>query len=440
MAYAHATLDDLTDSLADRLSDPSGTFWPRGELSSYVVEALRTWNSLTAYHRAQGSFSTAANDPFYDLEVELSSLLDYSVADADLQRDLCRKLLEPDQIPYAGSSMFTQRDFTGALARRRDRFLYETFAVVSEDSFNLASPEDGRVSLDGDVMQIVRAEWSSGGTRTHLWREDERTITGYNRAWNSTSETPYAYSVSSSPPLTVQLFPVPSSGGDLEVLAVKSGAALDPETGVVLGVPDDFSWVIAWGAAADLTAKEGPAHDAARARWCESMYVLGTQAARAAPLVFSARVGADSNLEVNSIQDLDAYRPNWRSLPTGVPDAIGTAGRLVALSPVPSGVHTVTLDVVRNFPVPAGGDQVQIGREHLDAILDWAEHVASFKMGGEEFSRTMNLAERFLSQAYEYAAHLRARVPYLSEILSQSNREWDRRPYRKESMEVRRAG
>ena len=82
-------------------------------------------------------------------------------------------------------------------------------------------------------------------------------------------------------------------------------------------------------------------------------------------------------------------------------------------------VSTV-LTVVENAPVPsADGDQIQLSRDGVDAILAYAQHIASFKMGGANFALTMPLYEQF--EAYcrtknsQYAALGMSRVQMLME-------------------------
>ena len=66
----------------------------------------------------------------------------------------------------------------------------------------------------------------------------------------------------------------------------------------------------------------------------------------------------------------------------------------------------VMIDVVDEPYNVAPGDFVQVAREDLDAIIDYAQHLASVKMGGAEFAATMPLFQRFLKQAALYNTKL----------------------------------
>jgi hypothetical protein len=45
------------------------------------------------------------------------------------------------------------------------------------------------------------------------------------------------------------------------------------------------------------------------------------------------------------------------------------------------------------------GDYVQLSKDGVDAILDYCQHIASFKLGGKDFALTMPLFEKFETYA-----------------------------------------
>jgi len=61
--------------------------------------------------------------------------------------------------------------------------------------------------------------------------------------------------------------------------------------------------------------------------------------------------------------------------------------------------------VVANIPVPsADGDFIQVDRGALNPLLDYAQHLAAFKMAGAEFHNTGRLRQNFyLAAATENA-------------------------------------
>ena len=440
MAYTHTTFGTLKRALSLRLGDPSRQFWADSELRVLLIESLRTWSSLTKYHRARtGTLSTVSGTAFYDLEVEFSSLLDYTVTDTQVQIDLLYHLLEDPTVPYTGTDMFTQEDFTEALIRRRNQFLAETRIHLSTSSIAISwGSVSGRMSLTDTIVQIIRADYKSAAdVYSFLYREDEGLLNDYNPTWNSGTTTPYAYSIVASPPVEIQIAPVPAESGTLESLVVTTGATLDPVTGVILGIPDDMAWVVKWGVLSDLLAKEGPSQDLSRSVFCESRYRIGVEVALQHSILVNVQL-AGSPITSDPLNDLDKARVNWQNT-TGTPDTIATASNVIAVSPVPDGVYAITADVVRPAPIPATDtDNVQVGREHLDTLLDYAEHLASFKLGMSDITRSEPLVKRFYQAATTDNQRLLAQSRALRDLMGQSTDEFLLRPYQTAPQELPR--
>jgi hypothetical protein len=97
---------------------------------------------------------------------------------------------------------------------------------------------------------------------------------------------------------------------------------------------------------------------------------------------------------------------------------------LVAMSPVPDNVYTVTVDLLRNMPVPvADGDYIQVGAEMWDGVIAYAEHIAAFKMAGAEFEATMPDLEQMIKLAMTQNERLRANEFFLEQLSDRSKRE-----------------
>jgi hypothetical protein len=403
MPYTHVTLAQLRAQLAARLSDSNNIFWTEPELDEYLLESLRVYGSLTGFWRDQASFVTSAGVAFYDItsiNAAFTALLGYALTDQSLLTTIQGHFLEPaSSDSWAGTDQFTLDDVQNALEKRRDQFLAETGVRVTRSI--QATVTGDREDLPDTLIDLRRLVWNrtSDGLNFHLWREDEWNLTAFDQTWLTPADPPIAYSVSAAPPITVQLAPPASVAGSLDLISVDSGAALDLTAGVPLGIPDDLAWVIKWGAMADLLAKSGQARDR-RAQFCEERYKAGLAAARNLPTIVQANIGGVPLL-VDSLNNLDSFKLNWQSETPATPDIIAVAGyNLIALSPVPDGVYTVTLDVVRKADVPTdGSDFVEIGRESLEGILSYAQHLAIFKIGGDEFDLTQWQAAEFLSQA-----------------------------------------
>lgn len=210
-----------------------------------------------------------------------------------------------------------------------------------------------------------------------------------------------------------------------------------PGTGIALGVPDDFAWVVKWGALADLLGKDGPAADQPRAAYCEQRWREGVELARLTTSVIQAQING-VRTPVQAISDLDKYRPGWESNAQDTPDVVAMAGLnlLVVADPPDAGPHSVTVDVLRNMPIPAAGENVQVGREHLDVILDYAEHLASFKHGGQEFEATAEHYKRFFRVASQLNERWKASAVFADVLHDRTRREEQEVPRRSEAEPV----
>jgi hypothetical protein len=425
--------------LAARLGDPGMVFWLESELSLYLTEALRTWSAYATYWRNRGTFNTVANQPFYDLtgaSPQMAALLAYTVTDQQLITEMCYQLMEPPPVVWAGgwvgSEMFTLDDLTQAIQRRRDQFLSETGSVLTRSVINAPSTPVGRVPLSGAVIDVRRVAWMDSGppvATTPLFRVDEFQMNAGLPFWETNAATPEMYSTIVSPPLTVQLGPVPLNSGQLDMLTVNVGATLNPmATATVLGIPDDLAWVVKMGALADLLGTDGLARDPDRAKYCEDRWQQGCELARINPTIINAEIQGVDTL-VDSLWAIDTAMPDWQTT-AGQPSVIGTAGRnLVAMGSIPDGIYSATADVVQNAPVT--GTYIQIGSELFDAILDYAQHIACFKEQGEEWKATNRAAENMIRQASQYNEKLRASSLFKAIIWPSAHLYRDRQPRRK---------
>lgn len=68
-------------------------------------------------------------------------------------------------------------------------------------------------------------------------------------------------------------------------------------------------------------------------------------------------------------------------------------------------------------------NQLQISKDYLNVILDYAEHLAAFKMGGEEFRHTYRAAANFFAAALAYNQRLAAQSPNLLQLIRQSTQD-----------------
>lgn len=427
MSYTHTTREELRDMLAARLDDTAHTQWLSDELDSYISSTLSRWATLTSFWRARGGpITTTAGTAIYpiDSQASLAGLTDHTRTDRD-ELGLMQYMLREPYDPIDGTGMSTQFGATstlsferlvGALQRARDQFLADTLGVLTLGSTIVSALTDP--ALPDTVLAIRRAVWLSSDnaySNLHLTDESEALAYSLSRTTGPVDPgVPELYSPIASPPLTLKLYPPVLDSGTLHYLAALSGAALDPATEVVLGVPDDWCWIVRALALSDLLSSDGQAYDPSRAAFCRSEYELGVTLAVTQPFVLSAEINGIPVLP-SSLFDLDmAYSsPHWQSLP-GTPTDLGIAGDHMALRPVPdSASHSVVLDLVRKAPQPAIGaagdtSQIEVGREDLGALLDGAQALALFKQGGVAIDDAARLMRSMTSAAVRYNSRLAA--------------------------------
>jgi len=435
MSYTHTTWVQLRQQLAARLADINNVFWLDDELKGLIIEAVRTFGILSGFWRERGTFNTVSGTVFYDLPTNLTSgLLNYTVTDRDVIKSLQYNLLESvsSQSSWSGTEMFTFDDLVRAVERRTNQFLQDTGIIVTRTTPAVAPPPIGRVNLSDDIIDVRRVVWvDSYGRYYPLWREDEFAMTAYDLNWAINPGTPLCYSIMATQPVQIQLGPVPIVSASLELLSVNTQPSLDPSSAAtILNLFDDLTWIIKWGALADLLGIDGAARDMSRAKFCEQRYQQGVQLTRMLSCVIQIQINGVP-VQPNTVFDLDAADPNWQNK-SGTPRDIGIAGwNQICVSPIPDGVYSLTFDVARKAPIPVNDSAfVQLGREQIDMILDYAEHLALFKVGGAEFAATARQAENFLLQSISYNQRLSASARYIITPKEYSTREEQFRPRR----------
>ncbi len=442
--YQHITWGQFKAALALRLSDPNNIYWKDGELGLYLAEAFRTWNVLTGFWRDTGVLATTTAVAFYDLTTLVNGdsvpLLNNTVLDQDILTLVQYHLLEPvTGNSWVGSEQFTLNDVTNAMQKRRDQILADTGCVVTHTNGIILPATQNKLFLSDQIIAIRRLAFidSVAGIAHPMIPTDILAQRNFSSSDLYTPGNVYTYSSASARPTEIVIVPPSNQPGTLDLVAIQTGAALNPAVGVLIGIPDDYVWAIKWGALADLLAKDGPARDHVRSAYCERRYQLGVELIKIAPVVVNAEINGVP-LDTDSLTNMDAFNQSWQTS-LGIPDAIAAIRTLVALSLCPDTTYSITFDVVCKAPIPAGilaqtsadnSTFVQIGREQLDAILDYAEHLATFKMGGEEFRSTVKGAENFFNAALAYNERLTGMNPNVLTLLGQASADTEDRSYR----------
>ena len=458
LPYAYINLGAARQQLANRLYDTGQVFWSAAELNLYIIESLQTFNALTNFWRRDFTFQSQPNVTWMDLTDPAAmpnTLRPYTVTDQQIYQLLLLHLLEPTSGPV--SLQFTTDDLYSAIQRRRDEILSLTSCTITR---SLVGAIAGRITLPDNVIDVRRMAYiptpspittSGYGTgkygmglygisaqsgiglpaNTVLWPADSWDEMSFNQRYiqlpAGTPGTPSTYLLSTQPPLSFDVDTPPAYAGSYELLTVNAGGTLDPASPSTFPIPDDWTHVIKWGALADLLSRESNSKDSLRAGYCEQRYRMGIAALTAASALLQMRIG-NVPLQIDAVRSADSYRTGWQAESPGQPDTILHAGlNLIALAPVPDAPtipYMLTATVVQNAPLPqVDGDFIQCSRDDLDSILKYAEHLAMFKCGGQDFVDTMPQLKGFIDKASSHNNKLLELGEFSSVIYGQSQRE-----------------
>lgn len=428
MPYTTLSLTQALVDLGRRLNDPNSIFWTDAEKTLYLQEAVRTFNAGANYFRNQFTFDTTINQHWYDLTTVSNTLRAQTVTDVNLYTEIEYHFLEPPTgATWTGSAQFTINDLLGAVQRRRDQLLFDSGCHLQR-STQAASTSFVDTELDETVIDVRRMAWLPATTYPNkpLWLDDRWAQSNFQPRTVGTVGVPSTWRRSTEPPLIVSVNKIPPVAGTYEFITVNSGAVLSTSSPTVLTVPNDFAWVIKYGAMADLLSRESVARDPMRAEYCQRRYQQGMALLAVSSAILVAQLGQyyeDRPLQIDAVQSGDNYRPLWENEAASTPKRLYTAGlNLFALAPKPnSSTLDITLQVVENAPFPANGAEfIQVGQEDYDAILDLAQHIAAFKQGGMEFASTLPLFNNFLRHIKTYNAKLNELGEFTDIIYDQS--------------------
>lgn len=438
--YSYLSLGAARAILAARLQDSGITYYSAGNgagnaaaLNRFIIEAVRAWQAYTTSYRQRASFTTAINTPFYDLTSVLTpAALQHSVTDEQLVSLILAMLLEPPLTgtSWTGSGQFAFSAIMAAIQNRINRFEGDTGIGTARLVQNAGvSPPVDRIFLPDSVLDIRRAAWlDASGNPTTLWRDDEYAMQAFSFGGiGAPADPPQVYGVATLPPVAMQVYPPPSNPGQIDIIYVPAGVVVGTtpsavySTPVTLNLNDDMTWAVALGAIADLLQNDSPARDPSRAAYCEQRYQEAVMLGRALPTVMLAAVNGYP-VWSGSVFEMDAFLPGWQSAP-GAPQFLGLAGRtMAAVGPVADGVYSVTADLVSVIPVPATDkDFLQVDRGNLDPVIDYAQHLASFQLGGAEFAATGQLLKNFLTAAGVENSRLKNESVYQKALIQAAN-------------------
>lgn len=418
--------------LAQRLADPGNAFWTDAECGLYLIEALRTWNALTEFWNDDFQFQANWASVWYDIGKLTGSPRLRTLQDTDLYTIMQYHLLEPPTgNTWTGTSQFSITDLQGALQRRRDEVIQFSACNLSHVAPYASTPNTFRVILNDSTLQPWRVRFIPDSTPVNfgppvtLTREDRQAFDEFEPDHLQTDAIPSSWGVISGPPLTLNVDTAPNVAGQYDMIALLSGVAFNPSVGsTLLNVPDDWAWVCKWGALSDLLSRESEATDRVRAQFCLQRYQDGLNAMRASNWLLNAEINGVP-VDTISLAEMDAFSPEWQENETW-PYVVVAGMDYIAACPVnqTNSQSGVELTVVGNAPVPVlDSDYVQVSRDVFDAILGYAQVLATFKMGGAEFTDSLQLMQEFALMVQKQNQHTQAMGLFADVLKSQGQRQ-----------------
>ncbi len=425
---SYSWLNYLTarQQLASRLAVNTGlpsSFWTDAECGIYITQALREFNVLTFTWKTPFQYNSA--NLWNSLALLAGSPRLRTLTDEYCYTQMEYMLLEPPTGgTWTGTSMFTISDFAQALQRRRDEMLQVSNCNQSLLSNIPLTPNTIVTNLPDTIIDVERVRYLPvTGSPSTVDRDDTVAQEFYEPPlYQQDPGIPSTFSLSSEPPLSWVVDVPPAQPGVYEAVVLKSGTAFNPPGATLINIPDDFAWVLEYGAMADLLGRESEATDRERAAYCLKRYQDGLNLLLKTPWLMLAKVNGAA-VSVDSIAAMDNYAPEWDSDPTGFGPVVVAGGVDFIAAPVGSGIGVTVLG---NAPVPVlDGDFVQVSRSDWDTVLDLAQSQALFKMGGQEWKDGLELEARAIQGCAAENARLKSMGSF-SDILIQRGQVQER--------------
>ena len=230
-----------------------------------------------------------------------------------------------------------------------------------------------------------------------LTREDALAFQSFEPEYLQTASFPQSWAIASEPPLAFDVDIAPATPGYFDVLALSAASTFTPPAASLLGLPDDWSMVPMYGALADVLGSESEATDRQRAAYCLERYTQMLEMMKGSNWLLQTLINGVA-IPSTSLAEMDANAVGWQQSQNNLPTLVQAGMDLIA--PVPGVSQLVTLQLLGNAPLlDATNTYVQVSRNDFEAVLNYAQHVASFKQGGSSFSNTIPLLKDFYRAA-----------------------------------------
>ena len=423
MAFNYLTLGELREKLLQRLQDAGGVFTPAAEANLYLVESLRLLNALTNQWNVDYQFDFSPGDTWKTINVS-GSPRQRTVTDSDLYIQMEAMLLEPmSGGTWTGTTQYNIGILAAALQYRRDELLFQS-AANPVRLLQEAPLLSVRSVLPDSTLDLFRVRYIAVDSSMPyvLGREDATSSNAFGPLLNIEPGSPESWKITANQPLQFDVSCPPNQPATLDMIASFSGNAFTPPAATLVGIPNDWTPALIYGALADVLANSPEGRDSTRAKYCLSRYEQLKKAMLKLPWLVEASV-AGIPVDTPSYKEMDAWLQNWETRQNDPHIVVGGVD-FVALAPFPTtAIVSSVLTIIGNAPIPVDDDdEVQLSRDGVDALLNYAQHVASFKTQGKDFALTLPMMEQFEAYCRKKNAEYAALGIYRPEMLLEGNR------------------
>lgn len=441
---AQIQLSEAITEISTRLGDENNVRWTQDELYLYLCESLRVFNALTGFWK--DTFTLTLNPPFTQNWYPANgtgSPRQQTLTDTDVYTLIEYHLLEPPTgATWTGTDQFAITDLWQACSRRRNEMLQLAACNMVEQILNCI-PNTNTVPVPDSALDVRRVRWvpaADQGSPVTLQRGDILSYQHFTPNYLQTNTEPLRWDILSgleagmpTPPantlLALVLDALVNVPSQVQVLTIAGAPDFDPPGENPLLIPNDWMWVLKFGAMADILSKEEEGKDIPRAQYCRQRYNEGLQLMITMPWLVQGLLDGVA-VDSPAVASADRFNYEWQSRTTAFPGLVQGGIDLFAVSPLPTEAVAVSMTVVQNAPVPAniGTAPIFLPRDAIEAVLKESQHLAIFNMGGAEFTESIKLHQEFVQFCTQTNSRLAESGIFPSDYRVVSPRELDQQP------------
>ena len=202
-SFQWLTLSAAQTQLSQRLNDPGFVFWQQAELTYYIQQSLRQFNSLCWAWRQDFTFNPT--QLWNSLGTLAGSPRQRTLTDLYIYGELEYLLLEPSNQTgtWTGTNQFSISSLSQALQRRRDEMLQVGNLSQALVSGIALTPGTTRTLLPDNAIDVARVRYIPVSDQPSVLNRDDQVANEFYEAplYQQAPGTPQTFSLSSEPPL-----------------------------------------------------------------------------------------------------------------------------------------------------------------------------------------------------------------------------------------------